>query len=251
MCGMRTFAAGCSTSNSRRMVAPSLVMVTSPMSSTSIWATCSCQRHSLGSDHCCGANMRAQCAGNWRLALSRPTGPSELFTMFAIAATAVTFCVLMSSPVVRSPCSCSAGPPPPNMLPLAILCSVLRLSGFLSGAGAELQEVKALLCAELPPSYPNSQYTTNRVCFASHFPTYQRMRTLRRVALEAHAHRRPLCCPRGSHKSASALSQPPRTQGGPGCTYGCRTCARGVRALGAGLHLLYFATIQRQALFLL
>jgi len=57
--GMRTFAAGCSTSNSRRMVAPSLVMVTSPMSSTSIWATGRRQRHSLGSDHRCGANMCA------------------------------------------------------------------------------------------------------------------------------------------------------------------------------------------------
>jgi hypothetical protein len=31
-----TFAAGCSTSSSLRIVAPSLVMVTSPMSSTSI-----------------------------------------------------------------------------------------------------------------------------------------------------------------------------------------------------------------------
>ena len=36
----RTFAAGCSTSSSFRMVAPSLVMVTSPMSSTSICNGC-------------------------------------------------------------------------------------------------------------------------------------------------------------------------------------------------------------------
>jgi len=112
--------------------------------------------------------------------LSRPTGPSELFTMFAIAATAVTFCVLMSSPVVRSPCSCSAGPPPPNMLPLAILYSVLRLSVLCTGACAERQEVKALLCAELPPNCVKTQVTTNRVHFA---PTYQLMRTLRWVAL--------------------------------------------------------------------
>ena len=49
----RTLAAGCSTSRSLRIVAPSLVMVTSPMSSTSI--------------------------------LSRPTGPREVFTMFATA----------------------------------------------------------------------------------------------------------------------------------------------------------------------
>ena len=54
----RTFAAGCSTSRSLRIVAPSLVIVTSPMSSTSI--------------------------------LSRPTGPSEVFTMFATAWTAMT-----------------------------------------------------------------------------------------------------------------------------------------------------------------
>lgn len=52
------FAAGCSTSSRRRIVAPSLVTVTSPMSSTNI--------------------------------LSNPTGPSELFTMFAIDEAAIT-----------------------------------------------------------------------------------------------------------------------------------------------------------------
>jgi hypothetical protein len=54
----RTFAAGCSTSRSLRIVAPSLVIVTSPMSSTSI--------------------------------LSKPTGPSDVLTMFATACTAMT-----------------------------------------------------------------------------------------------------------------------------------------------------------------
>lgn len=52
------FAAGCSTSSNRKIVAPSFVIVTSPMSSTSI--------------------------------LSKPTGPRELFTMFAIDAAAIT-----------------------------------------------------------------------------------------------------------------------------------------------------------------
>mmetsp|Transcript_11266 Transcript_11266/g.39151 ORF Transcript_11266/g.39151 Transcript_11266/m.39151 type:complete len:400 (+) Transcript_11266:554-1753(+) len=76
----RIFAAGCSTSSSLRIVAPSLVMVTSPMSSTSI--------------------------------LSRPTGPSEDLTMLATASTAVTFCVLTSSPEVRSPAICRLGAAP-------------------------------------------------------------------------------------------------------------------------------------------
>lgn len=52
------FAAGCSTSSKRKIVAPSFVIVTSPMSSTII--------------------------------LSKPTGPNELFTMFEIAAAAIT-----------------------------------------------------------------------------------------------------------------------------------------------------------------
>lgn len=51
-------AAGCSTSNNLRIVAPSFVTVTSPMSSTSI--------------------------------LSSPTGPNELLTMFAIELAAIT-----------------------------------------------------------------------------------------------------------------------------------------------------------------
>mmetsp|Transcript_46536 Transcript_46536/g.149379 ORF Transcript_46536/g.149379 Transcript_46536/m.149379 type:complete len:200 (-) Transcript_46536:305-904(-) len=67
----RIFAAGCSTSSCLRMVAPSLVMVTSPMSSTSI--------------------------------LSRPTGPRDVLTMLAIARTAVTFWARTSAPEVRVP----------------------------------------------------------------------------------------------------------------------------------------------------
>mmetsp|Transcript_16439 Transcript_16439/g.52317 ORF Transcript_16439/g.52317 Transcript_16439/m.52317 type:complete len:250 (+) Transcript_16439:906-1655(+) len=55
----KTLAAGCSTSSCFRMVAPSFVMVTSPIWSTSI--------------------------------LSSPTGPSELLTMLAMATQAVTF----------------------------------------------------------------------------------------------------------------------------------------------------------------
>eukprot|EP00733_Pompholyxophrys_punicea_P002379 Pompholyxophrys_punicea_v1_NODE_1808_length_545_cov_30.157143.p2 type:complete len:113 gc:universal NODE_1808_length_545_cov_30.157143:60-398(+) len=72
----RTLAAGCSTSNNLRIVAPSLVTVTSPISSTSI--------------------------------LSRPTGPNELFRMFAMATAAVTFCARTSSPAIRSPPRVSA-----------------------------------------------------------------------------------------------------------------------------------------------
>ena len=56
-----TFAAGCSTSNRFRIVAPSFVTVTSPMSSTNI--------------------------------LSRPRGPKLDFTMLAIDTAAITFCV--------------------------------------------------------------------------------------------------------------------------------------------------------------
>eukprot|EP00732_Lithocolla_globosa_P003290 Lithocolla_globosa_v1_NODE_2567_length_1950_cov_17.572559.p3 type:complete len:157 gc:universal NODE_2567_length_1950_cov_17.572559:1359-1829(+) len=55
----KTFAAGCSTSRSLRIVAPSFVTVTSPISSTNI--------------------------------LSKPTGPREDLTMLAIEAHAVTF----------------------------------------------------------------------------------------------------------------------------------------------------------------
>mmetsp|Transcript_61312 Transcript_61312/g.161125 ORF Transcript_61312/g.161125 Transcript_61312/m.161125 type:complete len:217 (-) Transcript_61312:17-667(-) len=67
----RTLAAGCSTSSCCRMVAPSLVIVMSPMSSTSI--------------------------------LSRPCGPSDDFRILARAMTAVTFCDRISPPLVRSP----------------------------------------------------------------------------------------------------------------------------------------------------
>lgn len=59
-----TFAAGCSTSNYLRIVAPSLVIVTSPISSTSI--------------------------------LSKPYGPNDVLTTFAIAITAVTLLVRTS-----------------------------------------------------------------------------------------------------------------------------------------------------------
>lgn len=52
------FAAGCSTSNKRKIVAPSFVTVTSPISSTNI--------------------------------LSNPTGPKELLTMLAIDDAAMT-----------------------------------------------------------------------------------------------------------------------------------------------------------------
>ena len=41
-----------------------------------------------------------------RRTLSSPTGPRELLTMLAMAATAVTFCVRTSWPDDRSPCSC-------------------------------------------------------------------------------------------------------------------------------------------------
>ena len=60
----RTLAAGCVTSSYLRIVAPSLVIVTSPMSSTSI--------------------------------LSSPYGPSEVLTIFESATTAMMFCVLTS-----------------------------------------------------------------------------------------------------------------------------------------------------------
>uniref|UniRef100_A0A1A9VFW5 Uncharacterized protein n=1 Tax=Glossina austeni TaxID=7395 RepID=A0A1A9VFW5_GLOAU len=59
-------AAGCSTSNNFRIVAPSLVTVTSPISSTNI--------------------------------LSKPTGPKELLTMLAIELAAIT------TPITRDLC---------------------------------------------------------------------------------------------------------------------------------------------------
>jgi len=66
-----TRAAGCSTSMLARIVAPSLVMVTSPRSSTSI--------------------------------LSRPIGPRDVLTTLATESAAVTFCVRTSWPETRSP----------------------------------------------------------------------------------------------------------------------------------------------------
>merc|ERR1719516_154522 len=73
-----TLAAGCSTSSSWRMVAPSLVIVTSPTSSTII--------------------------------LSRPTGPRLLLTMLAMLEAAITFCVLTSCPLFLSPAKVKADP---------------------------------------------------------------------------------------------------------------------------------------------
>jgi len=66
-----TLAAGCSISNYLSMVAPSLVIVTSPISSTNI--------------------------------LSNPCGPKEVLTTFAMARTAVTLAVLTSYPWSLSP----------------------------------------------------------------------------------------------------------------------------------------------------
>jgi hypothetical protein len=45
------------------------------------------------------------------ITLSRPTGPSEVFTMFAMAVTAVTFCVRTSCPDCLSPAICKRCPP--------------------------------------------------------------------------------------------------------------------------------------------
>ncbi|KAH3681957.1 hypothetical protein WICPIJ_007076 [Wickerhamomyces pijperi] len=63
--------AGCLTSNKDKMVAPSLVTTTSPMSSTNI--------------------------------LSKPTGPNEDLTTLATASAARTFWLRMSSPLNFSP----------------------------------------------------------------------------------------------------------------------------------------------------
>ena len=52
--------------------------------------------------------------------LSSPTGPSELFTMFATAATAMTLAVRTSWPDVLSPCNCNA---PGPWIPAILLSS--------------------------------------------------------------------------------------------------------------------------------
>ena len=58
-----------------------------------------------------------------RSTLSSPTGPSELFTMFATAATAMTFAVRTSWPEVLSPCNCNApGPCIPAIALPVFLC---------------------------------------------------------------------------------------------------------------------------------
>eukprot|EP01139_Manchomonas_bermudensis_P000603 Amastigsp_a664_855.p4 type:complete len:128 gc:universal Amastigsp_a664_855:1311-1694(+) len=72
----RTLPAGCLTSSAPRIVAPSFVTWTSPMSSTSI--------------------------------LSSPVGPSDDRTTSATAHTASTFCERTSWPCVRFPASASA-----------------------------------------------------------------------------------------------------------------------------------------------
>lgn len=84
-------AAGCSTSSSFKMVAPSLVTVTSPISSTYP------HQHKLKCVEM--ERMPAQKARHTSI-LSKPTGPSVLFTMFAIAMQAVTFWLRISWPVV-------------------------------------------------------------------------------------------------------------------------------------------------------
>ena len=86
----RTRAAGCSTSNDFKMVAPSFVMRTSPISSTSI--------------------------------LSRPTGPRDDFTMLATANAAVTLPILTSWPV--SLCPLMNSPVLAGLLMVAVLIFV-------------------------------------------------------------------------------------------------------------------------------
>ena len=118
------------------MVAPSLVMVTSPMSSTNICGSCglpavskmacSFLESECGQAEAHGSLSYPRChpsgeiavtqvqiiakrvaeAPHQRRTLSSPTGPRELLTMLAMAATAVTFCVRTSWPDDRSPCSC-------------------------------------------------------------------------------------------------------------------------------------------------
>ena len=109
-------AAGCSTSSSFRMVAPSLVIVTSPISSTSI---CGTAREGVSSS-APGASRAGHPHAPWapacgpaqrgiKLALSSPTGPRLVFRMLATARTAVQFCVRTSGPLIRSPWIWSAG----------------------------------------------------------------------------------------------------------------------------------------------
>ena len=86
----RTLAAGCSTSRSCRMVAPSLVMVTSPTSSTII--------------------------------LSKPTGPRLDLTMLAMLEAAITFWVLTSCPDFLSPARVNDAP---NVDILSVLSEIL------------------------------------------------------------------------------------------------------------------------------
>lgn len=80
----RTLAAGCSTSSSLRMVAPSLVMVTSYRSiiKMSVLYIFLIHEKTL-------KNMRLTPMSSTNI-LSRPTGPRELLTMLAIDAAAMT-----------------------------------------------------------------------------------------------------------------------------------------------------------------
>mmetsp|Transcript_12966 Transcript_12966/g.15736 ORF Transcript_12966/g.15736 Transcript_12966/m.15736 type:complete len:240 (+) Transcript_12966:1749-2468(+) len=84
----RTFPAGCSTSKSFKIVAPSLVIVTSPTWSTSI--------------------------------LSNPTGPREDFTILAMASAAVTFCVRTSFPEIRVPSIVNIPPLPTSIVYVSV-----------------------------------------------------------------------------------------------------------------------------------
>lgn len=75
-----------------------------------------------------------------RRTLSRPTGPSEVLTMLAIAVTAVTFCVRTSAPDSRDPAICSL---PPGigiamaaLAPCAGLNEAFRLLKPFAAAGA-------------------------------------------------------------------------------------------------------------------
>lgn len=79
----KTLAAGCSTSSSFRMVAPSLVMVTSYKMRVSYLLTC-LQTHTQTDVDVILTPMSSTNI------LSRPTGPRELLTMFAIDAAAMT-----------------------------------------------------------------------------------------------------------------------------------------------------------------
>jgi len=131
----------------------------------------------------------------------------------------------------------------PARHPLLCSSSISTLHGRLCrAAGGE----SVALCRAASELCKNTSYDqSSSLC--TNLPTHAHTAV---GSAEAHAHCRPHRCPRGSHKSAPAFSQPPRTQGGPGCTHGCRKCERGVRALGAGLNPLQFVTIERQALSL-